>query len=120
MGIITLEGIEFFAYHGYYEEERTIGNKYSIDITVEADLEEAAREDNLKATINYGKLYQIIREVMEEPSKLLEHIAQRVITKTYEKYPDIDSVEVSVSKFNPPIGGVCHRAKVTLKRKKMD
>ena len=87
-----------------------------MDIVVEADLDSAAENDTLKDTVNYGKLYQIAREVMEEPSKLLEHIAQRVITRTYEKYPNVASVEVSVSKYNPPVGGVCHRARVTLKK----
>jgi 7,8-dihydroneopterin aldolase/epimerase/oxygenase len=116
MGIITLEGIEFFAYHGYFKEERKIGNKYSIDIVIETDLSEAARTDNLKATVNYEQLYQIARAVMEEKAKLLEHLAQRIIDRIYEKYPQIQSAEVSVSKFNPPVGGVCHRSKVTLKK----
>jgi dihydroneopterin aldolase len=114
MGIISLEGIEFFAYHGYYQEERTIGNKYSIDIVIEADLEEAARTDDLKTTINYEKLYQVARTAMEEQSKLLEHVAKRIIQLAYERFPHIHSIQVSVSKYNPPVGGVCHRAKVTL------
>jgi 7,8-dihydroneopterin aldolase/epimerase/oxygenase len=116
MGVISLEGIEFFAYHGYYKEERKIGNKYAIDIIVEADLTEAAKTDSLKVTINYEKLYQIALSAMEQQSKLLEHIAERIIERVYEHFPGVMAVEVSVSKFNPPVGGVCHRAKVTLRR----
>ena len=116
MGLIALEGIEFFAYHGFYKEERKIGNKYSIDIIVEANIDKAAVEDNLQVTVNYENLYKIARQAMEEQTKLLEHIAQRIIELTYVQYPLIDSVTVSVSKFNPPIGGVCQRARVTLKK----
>ena len=116
MGRITLEGIEFFAYHGYYQEERKTGNRYSVDISVEADLEQAAEEDSLKETVNYEKLYRIVSEEMQKPSKLLEHIGHRLIEQTFRNFPEIATVEVSVSKFNPPVGGVCRRAVVTLRR----
>ena len=118
MGKITLEGIEFFAYHGFYQEERKTGNRYSVDITVEADLSQAAEEDKLRETINYEKLYAMVRDEMEQPSKLLEHIGHRLIEQTFRDFPEIRSVEVSVSKFNPPVGGVCRRAVVTLKRER--
>ena len=115
MGTISLEGLEFFSYHGFYDEEQKIGNKYSVDIVVTADFSEAARRDRLSATVNYEDLYRITAHVMQQSARLLEHIAHRIIQEIRTKYPDLQSVEVSVSKFNPPIGGVCHRAKITLK-----
>ncbi|RIV19131.1 dihydroneopterin aldolase [Fibrisoma montanum] len=115
MGTITLEGLEFFAYHGFYDEEQKIGNKYSVDIVVTADFSEAARRDRLSATVNYEELYRITATVMQRPARLLEHIAHSIIEEVRRKYADVESVEVSVSKFNPPVGGVCHRAKITLK-----
>ena len=118
MGKITLEGIEFFAYHGFYQEERKTGNRYSVDITVEADLSQAAEEDELRETVNYEKLYRMVSDEMQQPSKLLEHIGHRLIEQTFFKFLEITSVEVSVSKFNPPVGGVCRRAVVTLKRER--
>lgn len=118
MGRITLEGIEFFAYHGFYQEERKTGNRYSVDITVEANLSQAAEEDDLKETIDYEKLYQLVSDEMQKPSQLLEHIGHRLIEQTFSKFPEISLVEVSVSKFNPPVGGVCKRAVVTLRRSK--
>ena len=116
MGVIALEGLEFFAYHGYYDEEQKTGNRYSIDIAVTANVETAAQQDQLPLTINYEALYQIIAEEMTKQSRLLEHIAERIIQRTYHLYPTVDAVEVSVSKFNPPIGGVCTKAKITLQR----
>ena len=115
MGIISLEGIEFFAYHGVYAEEQRIGNRYQIDISVTTDFSDAAENDKLSDTVNYGDLYEIISGVMKIKAKLLEHIAQLIISSVRQRYPSIEAVEVSVSKFNPPIGGVCTRAKVTLK-----
>ncbi len=115
MGTIALEGLEFFSYHGFYDEEQKIGNKYAVDIIVTADFSEAARRDRLSATVNYEALYTITAGVMLRPARLLEHIAHSIIVEVREQYPDVETVEVSVSKFNPPIGGVCHRAKITLK-----
>ena len=119
MGRITLEGLEFFAYHGYHQEERTTGNRFSVDLTVEADVMQAAEEDKLQETVNYGELYRTISDEMQQPSKLLEHIAYRIIEQTLRHFPQVKAVEVSVSKFNPPIGGVCRRAVVTLKKERV-
>jgi dihydroneopterin aldolase len=116
MGIVTLEGLEFFAYHGYYKEERKIGNKYHVDVSVELDLSKAAQKDRLSETLDYEILYKLIFEVMQKPTKLLEHIAQRVIDQVYANFSQIQSVEVTVAKHNPPVGGVCRWAKVTLKQ----
>jgi 7,8-dihydroneopterin aldolase/epimerase/oxygenase len=118
MGKITLEGLEFFAYHGFHAEEQIIGNKYAVDILVEADVSEAAYSDRLSKTIDYGKLYKAIETEMQQPSKLLEHIAYRISRSLLEKFEIIMAVEVSVSKYNPPIGGICQRAKITIRETK--
>lgn len=114
MGTIALEGLEFFAYHGYYPEEQLIGNKYALDITVQTDFHEAARHDKLSETVNYATLYQIATKVMKEPAKLLEHIAFKVIASIREHYPNVATITVKVSKFNPPVGGVCARSVITM------
>jgi 7,8-dihydroneopterin aldolase/epimerase/oxygenase len=116
METISLEGLEFFAYHGFFKEERTIGNKFSIDLTIETDFSEAALADRLSMTIDYGALYKIVQAVMQKPAKLLEHIAHQIIEEIYQTFPQVKSVEVSVAKHNPPVGGVCKWARVKLKR----
>ena len=114
MGTISLEGLEFFAYHGYYPEEQRIGNKYALDIIITADFIKAAQEDKLSETVNYGTIYQIVLKVMMEPAKLLEHIGFTVIERIREHYPVVANITVKVSKFNPPVGGVCTRAMITM------
>lgn len=106
--------MEFFAYHGYFAEEQKMGNRYSLDITVHTDFEKAAQEDRLSDTVNYVDLYQVAVKVMQEPARLLEHIAYRLIEEIKKLHPEIGRVEVSVSKFNPPIGGVCERSRITM------
>jgi dihydroneopterin aldolase len=113
-GKITLEGLEFFAHHGFYKEEQNLGNKFAVDISVSADLSDAAQHDNLKETVNYETLYRLIRREMSEPTKLLEHIGKRIIDAVFKEFPVIYQIEVKISKFNPPVGGICHRASVSL------
>ncbi|MFD1184950.1 dihydroneopterin aldolase [Pontibacter rugosus] len=114
MGQITLEGMEFFAFHGYYDEEQKIGNKYGIDLIIDTDLQRAAATDKLEETVNYEVLYALVLEEMKMPARLLEHLGHRIIDKVYDKFPFVQSVKVHVYKFNPPLGGICKWAKVTL------
>ncbi len=116
MGKIALEGLEFFAFHGYQKEEKKIGNRYGVDIVVDADLEEAALHDQLVETIDYTRLYEVVRKEMQESSSLLEHIAQRIVDQIFLTYPQVNQIEITVSKFNPPIGGICKRAYVKLRK----
>lgn len=116
MGVVSLEGVEFFAFHGVYEEERRIGNRFSIDIAVDTDVSSAGISDELKDTVDYEKIYQLMAEVMAQPSALLEHIAESIIDSVKNYYPQIRSVRIKVSKLNPPIGAICKSASVTLER----
>ncbi len=114
MGLVSLDGLEFFAYHGYYDEEQKVGNKYSVDITVKADLKMAAQHDALQETVNYEALYEVVKQEMQIRSRLLEHIGYNIIQTVFNEFPSVQWVEISISKYNPPIGGVCKQAKVTL------
>ncbi len=116
LAIISLEEMEFFAYHGFYEEEQKIGNKYSVDVHIEADVSKAVYSDKLADTLNYESVYQIVVEEMQRPTRLLEHLAQRIIDSILQKFFIAEKVSVSVSKFNPPVGGVCRKAKVFLQK----
>ncbi|GHA71526.1 dihydroneopterin aldolase [Pontibacter akesuensis] len=114
MGQITLEGMEFFAFHGYYDEEQKIGNKYGIDLTIHTDLQRTAASDKLEETVNYEVLYALVLEEMKSPARLLEHLGHRIIDKVYNAFPFVQLVKVDVYKYNPPLGGICKWAKVTL------
>ena len=113
-GKVALEGLEFHAYHGVYPHERSSGNKFEVDIYVITDFSASAFQDDLSGTINYENLYAIVKEEMAKPSKLLETVAYSIAVKTLADFNEAIKVEVSISKFNPPIGGVCKKAMVTV------
>lgn len=116
IGEVALKGMEFYAHHGYYEEERKIGNKYSVDIFMTLDMEKAVLEDQLGGTVNYERVYEIISEVMSVEASLLEHLAGKIISRIKSDFPQIEKVKVLLSKHNPPIKGLCRTATVTLER----
>jgi 7,8-dihydroneopterin aldolase/epimerase/oxygenase len=114
IGRIALEGLEFHAFHGVYPHERESGNFFEVDITVETDFSKAAATDELLGTVNYETLFKIVKDEMEQPSKLLETVAEKVANDVLEVFPNVVSVEFKISKLNPPIGGKCRKATVSL------
>jgi dihydroneopterin aldolase len=106
MGKISLEGMTFFARHGYYEEEQILGNEFIVDIYVETNLVPAAMRDELLATVNYENIYFIAQYEMSQPSKLLEHVCARIASQVRAKAGGmLQSVNVVIRKKNPPLGG---------------
>lgn len=116
-GRIALEGLEFHAFHGVYPHERESGNWFEIDIAVEADFTVGAAEDDLRGTINYETLFRIVKEEMEQPSKLLETVAEKIITDVMTQLP-VSMVELKIAKLNPPIGGKCRKATVSIVKRR--
>ena len=114
IGKISLEGLEFHAYHGVYAHERSSGNKFEVDITVEAKMTDKVLNDDLDGTINYESLYALVKDEMEKPSKLLETVGHHIAKRVLDSFADALHVEIKISKFNPPIGGVCRKANVTV------
>ena len=105
MGTIRLQNIRTFSFHGCLLEESKIGSDYSIDLEVKTDMRKSAISDNLHDTVDYVLLNRIVVEEMAIRSKLLEHVAHRIISRIFKKIPSIARVMIEVSKLNPPIGG---------------
>jgi 7,8-dihydroneopterin aldolase/epimerase/oxygenase len=114
IGKVALEGLEFHAYHGVYPHERSSGNKFEVDVLVETEFSDSAFHDDLAGTINYEDLYSLVKTEMAKPSKLLETVGHAIAKQTLATFSEAIQVEVRISKFNPPIGGVCKRAVVTV------
>ncbi len=113
MGIIKVENIRVFAYHGCLTEEKKIGSNYRVDLEVEANLQASAISDNLNDTIDYVFLNRLINEEMLKPSHLLETVAKRILLRIFSEDPLVDKASIWISKLNPPIGGDVE--KVTIK-----
>ena len=105
MSTIALEGMDFHAYHGCFAEEQVTGNTFFVDIYFDSDTGNAENSDELSDTVNYSEIYEIIKAEMSIKSKLLEHVGKRIINAIKKRFPQIESIELKVSKMNPPIGG---------------
>lgn len=117
-GKVALEGLEFHAYHGVYPHERNSGNWFEVDISVETDFTEGAERDELSGTVNYEVLFRIIKDEMEKPSKLLETVAEKIVCDVLNEIPAAIEVQLKISKINPPIGGKCRKASISITRKR--
>lgn len=102
---IELRHLTFHAHHGVLPEERLLGNTFTVDLTLEADINEAIATDQLSGTINYAEAYEVVKREMNIPSQLLEHVCGRIGTALLHHFPTLQQVQVSVAKCNPPIEG---------------
>jgi 7,8-dihydroneopterin aldolase/epimerase/oxygenase len=105
MGIIKLTNIRTFSFHGCLIEESKIGSDYRVDLEVKTDLRKSSSSDDLKDTVDYVLLNQIVVDEMAIRSNLLEHVAHRINTRIFKEIPEISRIILAVSKLNPPIGG---------------
>jgi dihydroneopterin aldolase len=116
MGLIQIENMEFYSFHGHFKEERIVGNKFIVDLTIETDMKVPVQSDNLKDAVNYQRAYEIVKMQMETKSHLLEHIAGRILDALYSEMEGIMKATVKVSKINPPMGGKIGSVSVVLTR----
>ena len=118
MGIIKVENIRVFAYHGCLKEETAIGSDYKVDLKVKADLQKSTTSDKLEDTVDYVFLNKVVVEEMATPSALLEHVAKRILDRIFKEDTLITVATVAVSKINPPIGGDVQMVSVELTEKR--
>lgn len=105
MGIIRLNNIRTFSFHGCMPEEAKIGSEYRVDVTATGSFRDAAATDQLVHAIDYVQLNQIVKEEMDKRANLLETVVQRIIDRVLLEIQLVEKVTVAVSKINPPIGG---------------
>ena len=118
MGIIQVNNIKLYAFHGCLEEEAKIGSEYRVDVEVKVNLQKSASTDQLEDTVDYVHLNAIVKEEMAIRSKLLEHVAQRIVDRTLEELIMVQKIKVSVAKINPPIGGNVEEVAIILTKKR--
>ncbi|HPJ82786.1 MAG TPA: dihydroneopterin aldolase [Bacteroidales bacterium] len=117
MATIALKDMKFYAHHGCFDEERLIGTFFMVDVEMSIPGCPAALTDNLEDAVDYSHAYQIISEEMSKPSRLLEHVAGRII-RTLSRSFILSDCRVTVSKLSPALGGEeVGRASVTLTMK---
>ena len=115
---IVLRDVRFRAFHGVLPQERRVGGDYLLNMRVGYPLEQAMADDNVNSTLDYAKLYELVKREMQVPSNLLEHVAGRIIKAVESAFPEVTSIELTLIKENPPMGADCNGAGVEIVVKK--
>lgn len=113
-GYIWLREMHFRAYHGVMAQERKIGADFTVTVRISCDLEKVVTTDCLDDTLDYAAVYELVKREMNVASQLLEHVAGRIGDALIQQFPQVHSVDVWLTKDNPPIGADCSGACVEL------
>ena len=111
-GYISLRNVRFHAFHGVLPQERQVGGDFLVTVRVGYPLERAMETDNVDDTLDYSALYALVEKEMAESSKLLEHVAGRIVKAVTASFPEVTSVDLELTKLNPPMGADCDGAAV--------
>lgn len=113
---IELSRMEFRAYHGCYDLEREVGNRFTVDLTLTAELGQIAEHDAVEEAVNYLTVYELVREVMKIKQRTIERVSMNIIEALYAKFPQIRHIKIRVSKLAPPLGGKLEKVSVVLEK----
>ena len=117
MGKIVIEEMEFYAFHGHYQEEQIVGNRFLLGLELETNLTAPAESDQLDDAVNYQLAYQLIKtEMRRKKSNLLENIGKRILDALYAEMTGIDKATIRIRKMHPPMGGPIKSVGVTMSR----
>ena len=112
---INIEGIKLYAYHGCLEEEARIGGNYIVDVYMTTDFSEAAKSDDLKQTIDYCAVYEIVKAEMAIRSRLIEQVCRRISDRIKKDLKGVKTLRVKVTKLSPPMNGDVEKVSVEIK-----
>jgi len=102
MGLISIEGIRVFSYHGHLPEEKILGGHFIVSVWVNIDTDEVEKTDKLNHTVDYVGIIEIVKEQMQIRSNMIEHAAKRIVDAILPLHK-VKKVKVEVEKIQPPI-----------------
>lgn len=107
INVIKIKNALFYAYHGAMQEEQSIGGKFEVDIDMYTDFTQAAKDDSLKETIDYDKVYKFASKIVHAKKyKLIETLATVLADELLKEYPSVNKIAIRVRKHSVPVGGV--------------
>ena len=120
MGIIRLNNMNFYGYHGVYDFEKEQGTNFEIDLELFTPLTKSSKSDNIEDTINYEDVYEQVKKAFGSKSYfLLERLADSISRSIFEEHK-IDKLIIRVRKINAPLDGKLDSVEIELKRKRTD
>ncbi len=116
---ILMKHMAFFGYHGVFEEENRLGQKFFIDATLELDTKPAGLRDDMNLSVSYGDVYEVIKEIVEgKPLNLLEALAENIASEVLGRFSLIQGIKVTVKKPEAPVPGIFDYFGVEIYRKR--
>jgi dihydroneopterin aldolase len=112
---IELKQVFFYSYHGLYDEERKVGGEFVVDLAVKYTVAER-KVQRINETVNYEKLYDLVKQEMDEPRDLLETVAMDITENIRKQFPSVEEAEIRIVKKSPPIINFSGSVTVTYKR----
>lgn len=98
--------MKFYGYHGLYPEENKLGQRYIVHLTLDMDLSRAGKTDNMKDSVDYGKIYDVTKQTVEGQAKqLVEALAEDIANQMFQSFPAIKGITVEIEKPEAPIPG---------------
>lgn len=120
MGKIVLEKMQFFSHHGHFDEEQIVGAYYELNLALYLDISQAAQSDDLADTLNYQEVYDVVKREMAINSRLIEHVSKRIVSALLNSFNQLEQVDLSFSKLNPPLGGQVNRVTIEISENKKE
>lgn len=111
---IRLDGIYLRAYHGCYDLEQQVGNRFRVDIVIRTPLKDIPASDDVRDAVNYLTVYEIVERTMQRTQRTIEAAAANIIEAIKGEFEEIVEVECTVAKIAPPLGGKIDKVSVTL------
>ena len=115
---IFLRNVRFHAFHGVLPQERQVGGDFLVNLRVDYPVGKAMESDEVGDTLNYATLFDLVKREMQMPSQLLEHVAGRIAKAIMADFPSVTSIDLELTKLNPPMGADSDGAGIFLKVKR--
>ncbi len=112
---IKLSAMEFHAFHGCYDLEQKVGNRFVVDVDITCSQTDIAADDVTRA-VNYLTVYEIVAEQMKRTQRTIEAVALNIIDALKEYSSQVETVRCEVAKMAPPLGGKIQRVSVILEK----
>lgn len=121
MDKIILKNLSFYGYHGVFKEEKKLGQKFFIDMELFGDFREAGKEDNLSKSVNYGEVFELVKDIVENRSyDLLEAVGENICKEVFFRFSLIEKIKIRVKKPEAPVAGIFDYCAIEFERVRRD
>ena len=102
---LKIENIELWARVGVLEEERKLGQLFSLDIFLWLNFDQCVKDDDLNSTIDYSILINDIKTYSQKISFFtIEKYSNEILELIKTKY-NPNRIKIILTKCKPPIKG---------------